>query len=63
MKRYLMFLLVVLPLSLLILPPVGHTAPTPKETAFAAIDRNKDEIVKVGDAIYSFAELGHARGV
>jgi len=58
MKRYLMFLLVVLPISLLILPPVGHTAPTPKETAFAAIDRNKDEIVKVGDAIYSFAELG-----
>ena len=29
-----------------------------KATAFAAIDRNKDEIAKVGDAIYSFAELG-----
>ncbi len=33
-------------------------AATPKETAFAAIDRNKDEIAKVGDTIYSFAELG-----
>ena len=30
----------------------------PKETAFEAVDRNKDEIAKVGDAIYSFAELG-----
>jgi aminobenzoyl-glutamate utilization protein B len=32
--------------------------PDAKATAFAAIDRNKDEIAKVGDAIYSFAELG-----
>ncbi|MEI9479431.1 MAG: amidohydrolase [Deltaproteobacteria bacterium] len=58
MKRCLMFLVVVLPISLLILPPAGHAAATPKETAFAAIDRNKDEIAKVGDVIYSFAELG-----
>ena len=31
---------------------------TPKATAFEAIDRNAGEIAKVGDAIYSFAELG-----
>ena len=30
----------------------------PKETAFAAIERNKSEIAKVGDTIYSFAEIG-----
>ena len=30
----------------------------PKATAFAAIDRNTDEIAKVGDAIFSYAELG-----
>jgi len=29
-----------------------------KETAFKAIDRNKDEIAKVGDSIFYFAELG-----
>ncbi len=29
-----------------------------KKTAFQCIDRNKDEIAKVGDAIFSFAELG-----
>jgi len=32
--------------------------PAAKATAFAAIDRNRDEIAKVGDAIYSYAELG-----
>jgi aminobenzoyl-glutamate utilization protein B len=36
----------------------AQTAPSPKDTAFAAIDRNKEEIAKVGDAIFSFAELG-----
>jgi len=30
----------------------------PKATAFAAIDRNAAEIARVGDAIFSFAELG-----
>jgi aminobenzoyl-glutamate utilization protein B len=30
----------------------------PKETAYAAVERNRDEIAKVGDAIFSFAELG-----
>ncbi|KPJ90724.1 MAG: hypothetical protein AMS18_10165 [Gemmatimonas sp. SG8_17] len=30
----------------------------PKATAFAAVDRNSTEIGKVGDAIFSFAELG-----
>ncbi len=39
-------------------PPVGRAADAPKATAFAAIDRNKDEIAKVGDAIFGFAELG-----
>jgi aminobenzoyl-glutamate utilization protein B len=29
-----------------------------KATAFAAVDRNAGEIAKVGDAIFSFAELG-----
>jgi aminobenzoyl-glutamate utilization protein B len=37
---------------------LAQPAGTPKATAFAAIDRNKDEIAKVGDAIFSFAELG-----
>ena len=40
------------------LSSVGEAQMGPKETAFAAIERNKDEIAKVGDAIYSFAELG-----
>jgi len=40
------------------LSSVGEAQMSPKETAFAAVDRNKDEIAKVGDAIYSFAELG-----
>ncbi len=30
----------------------------PKATAFAAIDRNQDAIAKVGDTIFSYAELG-----
>lgn len=30
----------------------------PKATAWAAVDRNAAEIAKVGDAIFSFAELG-----
>ena len=38
--------------------PLGYAADDPKTTAFQAIERNKDEIAKVGDAIYSFAELG-----
>ncbi len=36
----------------------ASAATNPKETAFEAVERNKDEIAKVGDAIYSFAELG-----
>lgn len=31
---------------------------TAKETALQAVDRNRDEIAKVGDAIFSFAEIG-----
>jgi aminobenzoyl-glutamate utilization protein B len=38
--------------------PAAQVAGDPKATAFAAIDRNAGEIAKVGDAIFSFAELG-----
>jgi aminobenzoyl-glutamate utilization protein B len=37
---------------------IAQTGQNPKDTAFAAIDRNQEEIAKVGDAIFSFAELG-----
>jgi aminobenzoyl-glutamate utilization protein B len=47
------------------LPLLGliHGAPAPaatdaKRTAFTAIDRNSGEIAKVGDTIFSYAELG-----
>ena len=36
----------------------AQTGQSPKDTAFAAIDRNQEEIAKVGDAVFSFAELG-----
>jgi len=52
MKRKLVVLLV------LMLLPFGFAANDPKVTAFQAIDRNQDEIAKVGDSIFSFAELG-----
>ena len=39
-------------------PAAAQDAGGPKATAFAAIDRNAGEIAKVGDAIFSFAELG-----
>ncbi len=35
----------------------AQTSPA-KETALQAVDRNRDEIAKVGDAIFSFAEIG-----
>jgi aminobenzoyl-glutamate utilization protein B len=47
-----------LAVSLLPFHPALHTAPDPKTTAFQAIERNRDAIAKVGDAIFSFAELG-----
>jgi aminobenzoyl-glutamate utilization protein B len=31
---------------------------SPKQNALAAVERNREEIAKVGDAIFSFAELG-----
>ena len=58
MKRVLLFSIVT---AILFVNVSGATAPTaqdPKATAFDAIDRNKEEIAKVGDAIFSFAELG-----
>jgi aminobenzoyl-glutamate utilization protein B len=49
--------------ALLFVAQSGHAATLlaqedPKTTAFAAVDRNAAEIAKVGDAIFSFAELG-----
>jgi len=38
--------------------PSAQAPADAKATAFAAIDRNTAEIAKVGDAIFSFAELG-----
>jgi len=38
--------------------PAGQAVSDPKATALAAVDRNAGEIAKVGDAIFSFAELG-----
>lgn len=58
MKRKLLATTVLVTLLLLPLRPSGYTATDPKTTAFQAIERNKDEIAKVGDAIFSFAELG-----
>ena len=50
-------LVLALPL-VLTAPSFYQTGKSPKETAFQAVERNKDEIAKVGDAIFSFAELG-----
>jgi len=38
--------------------PPRQAVSGPKATALAAVDRNAGEIAKVGDAIFSFAELG-----
>jgi len=51
-------LLTALVLVILGSPAAAQDAGGPKATAFAAIDRNAGEIAKVGDAIFSFAELG-----
>ncbi len=53
-----LFCLMAIPFMIFILMASANAATTPKETAFDAVDRNKSEIAKVGDAIYSFAELG-----
>jgi aminobenzoyl-glutamate utilization protein B len=45
-------------LLILVVLPRGYAADDPKATALQAIDRNQDQIAKVGDAIFSFAELG-----
>ena len=39
-------------------PGAQPTTSEPKQTAFQAIDRNAGEIAKVGDEIFSYAELG-----
>ena len=39
-------------------PSFSQTGKSPKETAFQAVERNREEIAKIGDEIFSFAELG-----
>jgi aminobenzoyl-glutamate utilization protein B len=51
-------LLVTALLSFIAAGPASQAPNGPKATAFAVIDRNAAEIAKVGDAIFSFAELG-----
>ena len=58
MKKMAWMLIVLIPLYLSVATVTGQSGKTAKETAFQAIDRNKAEIEKVGNAIYSFAELG-----
>jgi aminobenzoyl-glutamate utilization protein B len=58
MKRVLLFSIVAVILFVNASGAIAPVTQDPKATAFAAIDRNKEEIAKVGDAIYSFAELG-----
>lgn len=58
MKRQVRLLTTALLALGLMAAPAGQAVEGPKATAFAAIDRNTDEIAKVGDAIFSFAELG-----
>jgi aminobenzoyl-glutamate utilization protein B len=57
MKRLWMRFFIFAVVAFLVGPGISFAA-EPKETAFAAIDRKQKEIAKVGDAIYSFAELG-----
>jgi aminobenzoyl-glutamate utilization protein B len=58
MNRILLVVLITA-LSILNLHPANLLAQnSPKATALAAVDRNSEEIAKVGDAIFSFAELG-----
>lgn len=56
-KKYLLCLMFALFFSL-VLGPVLWAQTNPKDTAFKAVDRNKEEIAKVGDSIFYFAELG-----
>jgi aminobenzoyl-glutamate utilization protein B len=57
MTRSVRFGVAALLLLIVTFAPLG-AAVDPKATAFEAIDRNQAEIAKVGDAIFSFAELG-----
>jgi aminobenzoyl-glutamate utilization protein B len=58
MKSKLLGPLICLGLMSMTLVCGAFTAADPKTTAFQAIDRNAAEIAKVGDTIFSFAELG-----
>ena len=58
MRRRALLLTTVLLSAGLTAGPAAQGAGGAKATAFAAIDRNAGEIAKVGDAIFSFAELG-----
>ncbi len=56
MKR--VFLLVTGVTVALVSTPSAQAPADAKATAFASVERNAGEIAKVGDAIFSFAELG-----
>jgi aminobenzoyl-glutamate utilization protein B len=55
-----LLLLLSFPRASLTSPPggVGQAATDAKATALAAVDRNAASIARVGDAIYSYAEIG-----
>jgi aminobenzoyl-glutamate utilization protein B len=58
MKKTLSLCVIAIPLLFCVASTMGQGMKSPKETAFEAVERNKAEIAKVGDAIFSFAELG-----
>jgi aminobenzoyl-glutamate utilization protein B len=55
--RLIVVLLVAVTVSIPAVIADAQTSPA-RETALQAVDRNKDEIAKIGDAIFSFAEIG-----
>ena len=58
MKQYTLLSTTLIVCALTAGPTAQTTTSEPKQTAFQAIDRNAGEIAKVGDEIFSFAELG-----
>ena len=58
MKRYTLLATALVVLASTAAPTGQATTSEPKLTAFAAVDRNAGESAKVGDEIFSYAELG-----
>jgi aminobenzoyl-glutamate utilization protein B len=58
MKRIIQVTLIAVVSIQTFIPTTLTAQSSPKATALAAVDRNSEEIAKVGDAIFSFAELG-----